>query len=294
MSLDDLLGCVVTLRVRRLARPGALLALDPRDPRPDAPAILLPRSELADGVKEGDELEVFVYLDSEDRPIATTRSPRLLLHEVAFLTVTDVTRIGAFVDWGLSKELLVPGAEQTRELSVGERHPIGLYVDETGRLAGTMRVAEMLDPASGFHLDEWVQGEAWRKDPDFGVFVIVERRFVGLVPAHEPNTLLRGEAARFRVATVLPDGKVELSLRGRAHEELDNDVRKILETLAHSGTPKVGDGSSPELIRALFGLSKKAFKRAAGHLLKQRKVDIDSEGFLVLQTKPSARPRGED
>lgn len=281
MPYDDLLGRLVTLPVRRFGPPGAFLALEADDLRPDAPTLLLPRGEVPEGAREGDAISVFVHLDSEDRPIATTREPRLTLGEVAFLQVTDLARFGAFVDWGLPKELLVPRAEQTRDLRVGERHPIGLVVDDTGRLAGTMRVSEMLGVGGDFELDEWVAGEAWRKEPELGVFVIVERRFVGRLPESEPNTLARGESARFRVASVLPDGKIELSLRGHAHEEVESDAQRILAALGRPGAPRVGDRSSPEQIRALFGLSKKAFKRAAGRLLKERAVAIDRDGFLV-------------
>lgn len=281
MSYDDLLGRAVTLPVRRLGPPGAFLALDAEDPRSSAPTLLLPRGEVPAEAREGSEIAVFVYLDSEDRPVATTRTPRVALDEVAFLTVTDVTRFGAFVDWGLPKELLVPHREQTRDVRVGEQHAVGLFRDDTGRLAGTMRVSEMLHAGGDFALDEWVSGEAWRKEPEMGVFVIVEKRFVGLLPASEPSTLARGQAARSRVASVLPDGKIELSLRGHAHEEIEGDAQKILAALARPGAPRVGDHSSPDQIRALFGLSKKAFKRAAGRLLKERAVAIDADGFLV-------------
>jgi hypothetical protein len=285
MSYDDLLGRVVTLPVRRFSSPGAFLALDAEDTRPEAPTILLPGAEVPEGTREGDALEVFVYLDSEDRPIVTTRTPRMTLGRVAFVTVTDVTRIGAFVDWGLQKELLVPHAQQTRDVSVGERHPIGLYLDGSRRLAGTMRVTEMLRALGEFELDEWVDGESWRKEPELGVFVIVEKRFVGLVPATEPTTLGRGEAARFRVAAVLEDGKIELSLRGHAHEEVDQDAQRILARLGQPGTPRVGDRSSPEEIRAVFGISKKVFKRAVGKLLKERAVTIDAHGFVLPQRR---------
>lgn len=285
VPLDDLLGRRVTLPVRRFGPPGAFLALDSRDLRPVAPTVLLPGSEVPEGTEEGDEVEVFVYLDSEDRPVATTRAPKLERDEVAFLEVTDVNRFGAFVDWGLPKELLVPYAEQTRDLRAGERHPIGLYLDNRGRLAGTMRVSEMLRKKGQFELDEWVHGEAWRKDPDIGLFVILERRFVGLMPASEPHALRRGEAARFRVTSVLPDGKVELSLRGHAHEEVEGDAARILAVLGRKGAPRVGDRSEPEEIRALFGLSKKAFKRAVGRLLKERAVDIDPDGYLKLPSR---------
>jgi uncharacterized protein len=290
MTYDDLLGNISMLTVRRFGPPGAFLSVDDRDLRPNAPTLLLPGSEVPDGTREGDTLSVFVHLDSEDRPIATLRAPKLTLDEVAFLEVTDVTPIGAFVDWGLPKELLIPHAEQTRDVRAGERHAVGLFVDRTGRLAGTMRVSEMLSDSGEFDLDEWVEGEAWRNVPGLGVFVILERKFVGLLPESEPHALSRGAAARFRVASVLPDGKIELSLRGHAHEEVEDDARRILAKLSLPGTPKVRDRSSPEQIRALFGLSKKSFKRAVGHLLKQRAVDMDREGFLLLRPRPKDGP----
>lgn len=284
MSLADLLGRSVTLSIRRFGSPGAFLGVDDN---PKGEVVLLLGSEIPEGSSEGDELEVFVYRDSEGRPLATPRMPNVELGQVAFLEVTSTTSFGAFVDWGLARDLLVPFAQQTTDLAVGDRHPIGLYIDDTGRLAGTMRVSEMLRgerlewQRMGWQLDEWVQGEAWRNDPEIGLFVIVERTFVGLVPASEPHTLARGEASRFRVSNVLPDGKIELSLRGHAHEELARDANHILLTLKRSGAPRIGDKSSPEEIRAAFGLSKKAFKRAAGRLLKERSVTIDDDGFMT-------------
>ena len=276
-----LLGRFATLEIRRFGSPGAFLAL--KGAAADAATVLLLGPEIPDNAREGDEVRVFLTLDSEGRPLATTTVPKLELGEVAFLTVTACTEFGAFVDWGLPKELLVPFAEQTRPLAVGESHPISLYIDNSGRLAGTMRTAELLGTTGGaFVRGAWVQGEAWRDDPEIGLFVIVERRFVGLVPRHEPHTLLRGQAARFRVAHIHPDGKVELSLRAHAHEELESDGQKILALLGRPGAPRLGDRSDPEQIRALFGLSKKAFKRAVGRLLKLVLVDIDAQGFVRI------------
>jgi predicted RNA-binding protein (virulence factor B family) len=290
MSLDDLLGRSATLRIRRFGSPGAFLAVDDRA---DSEVVLLIGSEIPEGAKEGDEVAVFVYRDSEGRPIATPRMPKVELGQVAFLEVTSCTDFGAFVDWGLARDLLVPFAQQTNDLTVGARHPIGLYVDDTGRLAGTMRVSEMLGRERvEWQLDEWVDGEAWRNDPDIGLFVIVERAFVGLVPKSEPHPLSRGAASRFRVSNVLPDGKIELSLRGHAHEELANDAQKILAALGRPGAPRVGDKSNPEEVRAAFGLSKKAFKRAAGRLLKEGSVTFDAEGFLAPVGKGSVKGGG--
>jgi predicted RNA-binding protein (virulence factor B family) len=281
MDFRKLLGRAATLVVRRFTPSGAFLA-EPADARPDAPCLLLIGSEIPIGCQVGDELAAFVYLDSEDRPLATLRTPKLALGEVTFLRVTALASFGAFVDWGMPKELLVPFAEQTKELHVGSREPIGLYVDDSGRLAGTMRVAELLDlePAS-FVEDSWVEGEAWRNDPEVGLFAILERKFLGMVPASEPHRLTRGQAARFRVSHLHADGKLELSLRAHAHEELDNDAALVLRVLSKPDAPMVGDHSSPEQLRELFGLSKKAFKRAAGRLLKQGSMSLDARGCLV-------------
>lgn len=285
VPFDDLLGRFATLRIRRFGPPGAYLAdYDRDDERSADDVILLLGPEIPAGAKVGDLVDVFVHKDSEGRPLATTRVPKLELGEVTFLEVTQTTPVGAFVDWGLAKELLVPFAEQTTEVRPGERHAIGLYVDDTQRLAGTMKVSEMLSsagPASHWELDEWVEGEAWRRDPEVGLFVIVERAYVGLVPKTEPHELARGEAARFRVSNVLPDGKIELTLRAHAHEELATDAQHVLEVLARAGAPAVSEKASPDEVRRLFGLSKKAFKRAVGRLLKEGSVSIDAAGRVV-------------
>ena len=280
----DLIGRNARLKVRRFASAGAFLGVDGFED-----TILLPHREVPEGTTVDAIVDVFVYLDSDDRPIATTRTPKLALHEVTFLEVTAITPIGAFVDWGLPKELLVPFAEHVRELAVGERHPFGLYLDRSERLAATMYVGDMLDHHAPerrrIKPGEWIHGEAWRNDPDIGLFVILERRFVGLVPASEPHTAGRGDAIRTRVAEILPDGKLVLSLRDLAHKEQANDATRILEMLRRPNAPRVGDHSDAEEIRALFGISKKAFKRALGNLLKQRLIAIDRDGVVTLLAK---------
>ena len=300
MSFEDLLGRTVKLPVLRITQPGAYLetaqlgqpaGAEPLDHETESQPILLPTRDMPDHCKEGDELEVFIYLDSEDRPIATTLLPLLQLGEVRFLKVTDTTRFGAFVDWGLPKELLVPFQEQTSELATGDVHPFGLIVDRTGRLAGTMRIRELLLYGGSFARDEWVEGEAWREERGIGVFCIIEGKYLGLVAASEPHSLRRGQAASFRVQHVLPDGKLELSLRGRVHEELENDAQNVLTRLSRVGAPKVSDHSSPEQLRSLFGLSKKAFKRAAGRLLRDGLVTIDRDGFLTPTNEQPAAPK---
>jgi hypothetical protein len=276
MHPEDLLGRFAPLPIRRFTPAGAYLALAPGDEA----TVLLPEAEVPTGAKVGDVVRVFVYLDSDERAIATTAAPKLALGEAAFLEVTDVTEIGAFVDWGLGKELLVPFAEQARDLFVGEKVPIQLYLDKSGRLAGTMYLE--LDAPRRVAVDEWLVGQAWRNDPDIGLFVILERRFVGLVPASEPHPLRRGEIANFRAASVFPDGKVVLSLRQHAYQELEADAARIVAVLSRAGAPRVGDRSHPDELRDLFGMSKKAFKRAVGRLLKERAVTIDDAGCVVV------------
>jgi uncharacterized protein len=243
----------------------------------------------------GTAVTVFVYRDGSGALAITTHMPKLYLGEVTFLTVTAVTDIGGFVDWGLGKELLVPFAEQTTDLAVGDRHAFGLYLDKTGRLAATMRVRDLFAAPSGFSLDEWVEGEAWRDEPAIGLFVILERTYVGLVPASEPHILARGQTATFRIAHVLPDGKVVLSLRGHAHHELEHDAAAILAVVSKRGAAPVGDRLPPDEIRARFGLSKKAFKRAVGRLLRDRVVTVDGDGWLLVTASaaPASSRTGE-
>ncbi len=290
-AFSQLLGRRAKLELRRFAAPGAFLVVDRIGDRigdrggdgsgeAADTVVLLPGAEVPDGAKEGDLIDVFLTRDSEDRPLATTRTPKLARDEVAFLEVTSVTQFGAFVDWGLPKELLVPFAEQTRELLRGDWHPIGLFLDDTERLAGTMKVREMLRMHRRFVPGEWVAGQAWRDEPELGLFVILERRALGLLPRTEPHALSRGQEAQFRVGTVHGDGKVELSLRRLAHEEMATDAAAVLAVIARPGARRYGDRSSPEELRNAFGLSKKAWKRAASRLLKDGSVELDAEGYL--------------
>jgi predicted RNA-binding protein (virulence factor B family) len=301
VGFGGLLGRNVTLVVRRLDRDVAWLAdpacesggggddrgerheEDERDDPQRSAWVPLPARELPSPPPAiGAELAVFVYLDSSDQPIATTHPPRIALGEVDVLTVSDVAPFGAFVSWGLGKELLVPLREQTRPLRVGDRCAVGLYLDRTERLAGTMRVAEMLRGGRSFAPDEWVGGVAWREEPGLGLFVILERRSLALLPDTEPYVLRVGDAARLRVTHTHPDGKLEVSLRGPKQDEIDPDAERLYALLTAPGGPRlqVGDASSPEHIRAVAGISKKAFKRAAGRLLKTGRAEIDGEGFL--------------
>jgi hypothetical protein len=296
--MESLLGRVAAFSVHRIEGETAWLA--PRAEAAPAPPpraksvtsrtkseVLLPMpvSELPEGAQQGSVLDAFVYLDSEDQPIATTRTPKITLGEVDFLMVVSVAPFGAFMSWGLKKDLLVPHREQVRAMRVGERHAIGLYIDDTGRLAGTARISEMLRAGGEHPRDEWVDGVAWRAEAGLGLFVILEKRFLALLPATEPHRLYPGDTERFRIAHIHPDGKTEVSLRGLKHEELEADAAHLLEVLRTPRAPRLGDATSPEQIRAVLGISKKAFKRAAGRLLKVEAAEIDDSGFLRVRAK---------
>jgi hypothetical protein len=282
MPLIDVLGRRVKLHVARLSAAGAELSLRAGEP----PQVALPKREVPEGLNEGDLIEVVVYLEGTqdgERAVATTQPTRLVRDEIAFVRVTGAAPFGSFVEWGPPKELLVPLDEQTRPLRVGERVPIALGLDDTGRLVGTMRIRELLRPGGDLPRDAWIEGEAWREEPGLGLFVILARSRLGLLPAREPHRLRPGDAERFRIARVLPDGKIELSLRGLASEELAHDADLLLAALSRPNPPRVSDHTSPDEIRARFGLTKKAFKRAVGSLLRRGAVEFDGEGCVVVK-----------
>jgi uncharacterized protein len=279
---QSLLGRTSRLIIERVE--GARAHLRPSQPAEQAPAISIETRELPKGAAAGDVIEAFVRDAPEGQWVATSTPCKLEVGQVAFLRVKSSNEAGAWVEWGLAKDLLVPMAEQARTLRVGELYPIGLIIDRRGRLTGTARFRKLLDVAPCPHEPgEWLEGEAWRNEPGIGLFAIVGRRWVGLVPASEPHTQKRGQAARYRISQILEDGKLELSLRGTARDELDKDAARVLEILQRANTPKVGDDSPPEQIRQVFGLSKKAFKRALGVLLKRDAIRLDGLGFAVAQ-----------
>lgn len=246
--------------------------------------VLLPAKQVPDGFDIGDSLEVFLYRDSEDRLIATVYEPAMTLGEIARLEVAQVTKIGAFLSWGLEKDLFLPFKEQTKKVCVGETIPVALYLDKSGRLAATMKLYPYLEAAKTYQKDDKVTGSVYQLSPGFGAYVAVDDRYQAMIPAKEPwNDIVPGDVITARVTAVKEDGKLDLSLRGKAYEQLDPDGEKILALLQkRGGSIPLGDKSSPAEIKEIFGMSKNEFKRAAGHLYKQKKVLIgDRELRLV-------------
>lgn len=242
----------------------------------DTAAVLLPKKQVPAGTKPGDKLEAFIYKDSEDRLIATVTMPKLQVGEVAVLKVKDVSKIGAFLDMGLEKDLLLPFKEQSRKVRVGEDCLAALYVDKSGRLAATMKVYPYLQSQSPYKKDDWVEGRVYELNDTLGVFVAVEDRYYGLIPKKEIYAKCEiGQVIKARVTKVREDGKLDLSLREKAYLQMNSDVEHVLKVLdEYDGILPFNDRVSPEIIKREFNLSKNAFKRAVGHLLKEGKIEI--------------------
>ena len=247
----------------------------------DAAVVLLPKKQVPEGTKTGDRIEVFIYKDSEDRLIATSAQPKLQVGETAVLKVKDVSKIGAFLDMGLEKDLLLPFKEQNHKVCVGEECLVALYVDKSSRLAATMKVYPYLNCQSPYKKDDWIEGRVYEINDTLGVFVAVEDQYYGLIPKKEAYTKCRlGEVVKARVTKVREDGKLDLSLRDKAYLQMNADVEHVLSVLDEfDGVLPFNDRVSPEIIKREFNLSKNAFKRAVGHLLNEGKIEITEKNI---------------
>lgn len=253
----------------------------------DEERVLLPKKQVPEGIEAGDPVEVFLYKDSSDRMIATTKEPKITLGQLAVLEVADVGRIGAFLDWGLEKDLLLPFKEQTVKVEKGDRCLVSLYVDKSGRLCATMKVYPLLQTDSPYKKNDMVRGTVYEISRDFGVFVAVDNKYSALIPRREVyGRMFIGQQIEARVTDVKADGKLDLSVRGRIPEQMDEDARIIMERISkNGGFLPFTDKAEPERIKAEFGMSKAAFKRAVGRLLKQGRITIDENQGKILQSR---------
>lgn len=247
-------------------------------------SVLLPRKYVPADLAVGDTIDVFLYRDSSDRLIATTQTPKIMLHEVKVLTVADTGKIGAFLDCGLEKDLLLPFREQTKKVSKGEAVLVALYIDKSGRLALTMNVYPYLRTDSTYGKDDEVTGRVYLISKNFGAFVAVDDIFSALIPKNELFSDVEvGQMITARVASVKEDGKLTLSIRKKAYEQMDDDAQRILEGIrAHDGILPFSDKADPEVIRREFQMSKNEFKRAVGKLYKERKIEIRKDSIILL------------
>ena len=244
--------------------------------------VLLPKKQVPKDVEVGDPVEVFLYKDSSDRLIATTQEPKITLDELAVLKVADTGRIGAFLDWGLEKDLLLPFKEQTAKVKKGDQVLVALYVDKSERLCATMKVYEKLETDSPYKKDDHVEGIVYERSENFGVFVAVDNKYSALIPKREAygGHLQVGDKVHARVIKVREDGKLDLSVREKAFIQMDADAELIVKRMEeHGGKLPFTDKADPEKIKNELGLSKNAFKRAVGRLLKENKVIITEKSI---------------
>lgn len=275
------LGKMQKLEVKRNTSVG--LFLNTKDSRKGDKDVLLPRKEVPKGIKVGDEIEVFVYKDSQNRPISTTKRPKVTLGEVALLQVVDITKLGAFLDWGLEKDLFLPFKEQSVKLEKGREYLIGLYIDKSERLCGTMKIRDFLRNDSPYQENDWVKGTIYSINDEFGAFVAVDNKYEGLIPKKELiGIYTEGEVVDVRVIKVKKDGKLDLSLRDKSYMVIEDDAEKILnKTMKNGGFLLLNDYSSPKEIRDQLNISKSAFKKAVGRLLKEGKIEFIENGIKV-------------
>ncbi len=238
--------------------------------------VLLPVKEVPDETEIGDRMEVFLYLDSKDRMIATRREPYAELGGVAVMEVKEVSNIGAFLDWGLEKDLLLPFKEQSRRVAQGEKVLAAVYLDKSRRFCATMNVYEYLETDSPYQKDDRVTGTIYETEGNFGVFVAVDNRYSGLIPKREAAGSYRiGDTIQVRVTAVKPDGKLDLSPNERVEVQMDKDAELVMKVIEeYEGVLPFGEKVSPEIIKREFGISKAAFKRAVGRLYKQGRIQI--------------------
>ena len=238
--------------------------------------VLLPVKEVPDETEIGDRMEVFLYLDSKDRMIATRREPYAELGGIAVMEVKEVSNIGAFLDWGLEKDLLLPFKEQSRRVAQGEKVLAAIYLDKSRRFCATMNVYEYLETDSPYQKDDRVTGTIYETEGNFGVFVAVDNRYSGLIPKREAAGNYRiGDTIQVRVTAVKPDGKLDLSPNERVEVQMDKDAELVMKVIEeYEGVLPFGEKVSPEIIKREFGISKAAFKRAVGRLYKQGRIQI--------------------
>ncbi|NBJ16448.1 MAG: S1 RNA-binding domain-containing protein [Dehalobacter sp. 4CP] len=247
-------------------------------------SILLPISLAPKDIKIGDKIEVFVYKDTKERIMATIKKPKLVLGETAALTVVDTTEFGAFLDWGLEKDLLLPLKEQVGEVKKGGTYLVGLALNNNHQLYATMKIYDSLKINSPYKENDNAHGTVYNFNPEFGAFVAVDNQYHGMIPNKELyGSIAIGDKVDVRIKKVRQDGKLELSLRQEIAQQIETDARVILEKLkANGGVLKLNDSSSPEKIKSELQMSKSAFKRALGRLLKEGAVQITDDAIRLM------------
>lgn len=277
-----------TLKVIRSKDFGVYLG----EPEGDGETVLLPGKQVPEDLKVGGEIRVFIYRDSQDRKIATVHSPKLTVGEIGKLRAVSVGTMGAFMDCGLERDVLLPFREQTAKVEAGKEYPVYMYVDKSGRLCLTMRLYSHLDRTPPYKEGDFFQGTVYEYKSNMGAFVAVDGRYSGLIPRNEIfRSLAVGEDVEGRILKVREDGKMDLSLRRPAYLQMDVDCQVIMKRIEDSqGILSFNDKAEPEVIRQAFGMSKNEFKRAVGRLLKEGRIKITEKDIRAIPV-PEKRNR---
>lgn len=265
---------IVEMKVARLSSFGAFLDAQTGNSSED---ILLHKGQQTGEVKAGDTVRVFLYHDPHHRLTASMRLPQIPIGGLGYAEVLLATRFGAFVEVGTERGIFLPHTETIGTIRAGQKIWVKLYVDKTGRLAVTMKVAEdirsLAKPAHGIKVGGKIEGTVYNMT-DEGAFIITREKWLAFLYKKEmPRNLAMGDAVTGRVTFIRPDGRLNISLREQKEKAIGGDTELLLTYLArHGGAMPFSDKSDPDAIKAAFGLSKAAFKRAAGHLLKEGKI----------------------
>ena len=252
------------------------------EPEKEEIRVLLPAKQVPENSGIGDELEVFLYKDSRDRMIATTNRPMLTLGETAVLKVLELGKIGAFLDWGLEKDLFLPFKEMTGKVKPGDQILVTLYIDKSERLCASMKgLYHLLKTDAPYQKEDTVSGRIYEFSDNFGTFVAVDDTYSAMLPAFEDCSGFRiGDVVTARITNIKPDGKLDLTLRKKAYLQMDADAGKVMEVIeAYGGSLPFNDKASPEVIKKEMQMSKNAFKRAVGRLYKEHKIEITERGI---------------
>jgi len=274
------IGQINNLIIFEIDERGALLKVEDGS----GAGVMLSAKELPDNKSVGESIDVFIYKDSNDRLAATLRKPYGQVGEIAYLKVVDTTTIGAFLDWGLEKDLFLPMKEKTYKIIKGKHYLVKIYLDKSQRVCASMRVDDNLKTHPDYKLGDMVEGTVYGSNPRLGVFVAVDNQYYGFVHISELFTELGvGDKSSFRVVRIREDGRVDLSTRLVSHKQMNTDAEDILQLLAiRRGFLPLNDKSDPEEIKKYVPLSKNAFKRALGRLLKEKKIMQTDQGIKLL------------
>jgi len=272
------IGVYHTLKIDRETKVGLFLTNGKDD-------VLLPNKYVPNDFTIGEDLTVFVYLDHEERPVATTLKPSITLNSFAVLKVNYINKFGAFLNWGMEKDLFAPFKEQARPMEKDKRYIVTMYLDkQTGRLAASSKINQFLDKEPldievGQEVDLMVSHIT-----EIGINVIINWRFRGLAYQNEVfETVSPGYKTKGYIKTIRPDGKIDVSFQKQGFEAIDDSAQQVLEALKQNdGILRLNDNSHPEEIKSVLKMSKKTFKKAIGSLYKQKLIDINNEGIQLV------------